>query len=249
MLTVADHEVVFAHGPADRQVAVIVPLHNYAGVIVEALESVMAQSHRDLALVVIDDASRDDSLAVVATWMAAQTDSDISLHLLRNRANAGLSVTRNTGIGHAQGRFCFFLDADNQLYPRCVEKHLRVLARDDSAVAAFALIETFGSDRGVIDSNLFDRERLKRGNYIDAMALFRRDFLLALDGYRQIPHGWEDYDIWLRMCEQDKVAIQVPEILSRYRVHPGSMLRTNVVANRAELDAHITGLHPWLELA
>ena len=97
---------------------------------------------------------------------------------------------------------------------------------------------------------MFDRAALRHGNFIDAMAMVRRSVLLELGGFAHIEHGWEDYDFWLRLCESGQVAIHLPEILSRYREHAASMLRTNTnLPNHiARLHAEMKRRHPWLEL-
>jgi glycosyltransferase involved in cell wall biosynthesis len=244
-------EVVWAHGPIARRTAVIVPLYNYAGFIGETLDSVAAQTDDDLCLIVINDRSTDNSLAVAKDWMESATLKNKSAFLLSHKANCGLSLTRNTGISFAESEFCFFLDSDNALYPRCVEKHAAALIGNAHADAAYSLIEVFDADSGISGANAFHPDRLKSGNYIDAMAMVRRAYLLQIEGYYPIKHGWEDYDLWLRMCEDDKLAIQIPEILSRYRVHGSSMLRTqtNIDENMRELCDAMEERHPWLELA
>lgn len=244
-------ELVFKHGPAARSVAVIVPLHNYSGLVREALDSVASQTFRDIVLVVVDDRSTDDSLEVARRWMEESVGNDLSLRLYQNRHNARLAITRNIGISTVREvRYVFFLDADNMIYPRCIEKHVAALESHPEALSAHSIIEKFGDERGVFGVNCHNREKLKRGNYIDAMAMFDRARLEALGGYRNIIHGWEDYDLWLRLCGTDDQVIHIPEILSRYRVHGNSMLRTktNVDRNARELRRLMSYLHPWIEL-
>lgn len=244
------NELVFSAGPDARSVAVIVPLHNYEQHIVQTLESVAAQTYRDCVLIVLDDCSSDSSLLVVKNWMQGQS-SDMSFRLYENLANARLAITRNTGIDHAYGaEFCFFLDADNSIYPRCLEKHVEALRLRPDAIAAHAIVEKFESESGIFGCNAHDQARLRTGNYIDAMAMFRRDPLMRLGGYRNIQHGWEDYDLWLRLCSHAETVIHIPEILSRYRVHKSSMLRTqtNIGRNIRELHKTMIALHPWLQL-
>jgi glycosyltransferase involved in cell wall biosynthesis len=243
-------ELVFAAGMAERRVAVIVPLHNYRAHIVEALDSVLAQSFGDVMLIVVDDASTDDSLSVAREWMERQAECHLSLRLVAHGANAGLSRARNTGIAVAASEFCFFLDADNALYPQCLAAHVEALDAHPAAAGAYGLIEVFGRARAIMGGNAFSRARLARGNTIDAMAMVRRSVLEAHEGFAVIPHGWEDYDLWLRMCEAGQHLVQIPEILARYRNHATSMLRsrTNVRGNIEELHRTICARHPWLTL-
>lgn len=241
---------LFAHRLEGHKVAVIVPLHNYERYIVETLDSVAAQTLRDTALIVVDDCSTDRSAEVVSAWMAANRNCGLGLGLWRNERNARLAVTRNTGIALSSAQYCFFLDADNALYPRCLEKHAQALDDRPDAAAAYSLIEVFGRRGGVLGTGVFERAALSCGNYIDAMAMVRRSALVELGGFVHIDHGWEDYDLWLRLCEAGGMALHIPEILSRYREHGGSMLRTqtNLPDHIRQLHAELNRRHPWLDL-
>ncbi|MDZ7894494.1 MAG: glycosyltransferase family A protein [Sphingobium sp.] len=251
-MKVQDNDLIFNYGTRDHAVAIIVPLYNYAQHVTETLNSVAAQSINDIDLIVVDDCSTDHSVDVVLRWMERQSsqNSEMGMLLVRNRENAKLSITRNTGISHARADHCFMLDADNILYSRCIEKlHDALLARPD-ADAAYSLLEVFEGARDIIGAGVFAKEGLIHGNFIDAMAIFRRSMLLDFNGYEHMQYGWEDYDLWLRLIEADRVALHVPEILARYRQHKNSMLRTqtNVSKNITVLHDFMKRRHPWLDL-
>lgn len=250
MMEIQSTKVVFERGDLARKVSIIVPLHNYAHVIVETLDSVAAQRFADLALIVVDDASIDNSRAVVENWMRSVAAPELTLMLLANSANAGLAVTRNTGVAHSRSEYCFFLDADNLLFPRCIERHVRALDERSDCIGAYSIIEEFGGTSALLGANVFDRQRLKRGNYIDAMTMLRRGAIQQLEGFRPIKHGWEDYELWLRVCEAGERLLHIPEVLSRYRNHQDSMSRqqTNVENNIVELGRNMEQLHPWITL-
>jgi glycosyltransferase involved in cell wall biosynthesis len=247
-MIVQEADVVFASGAGDRRVSVVIPSYNYQNYIIETLETIVSQSYRDIAIVVVDDRSSDDSVNVIHRWMEG-LDTDLSLFLLSNRENGGLGLTRNTGVNYSQSEFCFFLDSDNHLYKHCIRKHVDALDAGPEHAAAYSLIEVFDAETGIMGSNVFSRDRLKYGNYIDAMSMVRRDVLVDMAGYRPA-NGWEDYDLWLRLCAREQKAIQIPEILSRYRVHAKSMLRTqtNVVDKLRVVYDTMYEWHPWLEL-
>lgn len=249
-MKVQDCDTVFESGEMARRVSVIVPLYNYASVIEDTLDSVAAQTERNLALIVIDDYSSDESVATVSTWMHRHARDGLGLRLCRNRANARLSITRNTGVSQARSPYCFMLDADNLLYPRCIEKHAAALDGRPDTDAAYSLIEVFEGDTDIIGAGIFCREGFRHGNFVDAMAMIRTDALKDFEGYADIRHGWEDYDLWLRMVEAERLALHIPEILSRYRQHNTSMLRThtNVAQNIRDLHKEMTRRHPWLDL-
>ena len=101
--------------------------------------------------------------------------------------------------------------------------------------AAFSLLCRFrenpGAGLGLLSYYDWDPEILVQSPYIDAMAMFRRDVLLALGGYdRTLSEigwfGWEDYDMWLRFAQRNVPVGFVPNILCLYRHHKSSMIKT-----------------------
>ena len=210
-------EIVFESGGDWPEVTVVVPLHNYAGFIEEALDSVGAQTLRPLGLVVVDDASTDASLEVVRGWMRREAGAFARAVLARNVRNAGLSITRNTGVSLAASDFVFFLDADNALYPRCLERHREALEGSD-ATFAYGLLEVFGADTGIMGTEVFGRERLKKGNYVDAMAMIRRSVLVAQGGYEPIDTAGRTTTSGCGSARRGSPASRC-RILGRYRVH------------------------------
>jgi glycosyltransferase involved in cell wall biosynthesis len=233
----------------DAAVTVIVPLYNYAGFIVEALESVRAQTLEALDLIVIDDASTDASLSVAREWAERNHARFNRILVLRNRANAGLARTRNTGFDAAETPFVLPLDADNRLLPTCCARTLDA-ARAAHAAFAYPGIQYFGGMNDVIGTAPFMPMKLAGGNYIDAMALVAKPAWAAVGGYAHIEHGWEDYDFWCRFAERGLLGVRVPEVLAEYRVHEASMLRTatDVVDNKPKVIAALQSRHAWLSI-
>ncbi|MEO6091658.1 MAG: glycosyltransferase family A protein [Novosphingobium sp.] len=242
-------ETIHQSGSTTHRVSVVIALYNYERHIEETLDSVAAQTTRDVTIIVVDDRSTDNSLASARGWMRRNRDPRLGMLLLSHRENAGVSIARNTGIAAARSEFCFMLDADNLLYPRCIEKHAAALDARPDAAAAYSLIEVFEGDRDVLGAGVFAQEGLINGNFIDVMALYRRSALLGLNGFEKIRYGWEDYDLWLRILESGAMALHIPEITARYRHHRSSMIRTeqhstSVIALHKELARR----HPWLNL-
>lgn len=240
---------VYQNDSLNRRVSVVIALYNYERYIAETLDSVAAQTTRDVAIIVVNDCSTDNSLNVAAEWMRHNQHTGMGMLLLSNDENAGASIARNNGITAAQSEFCFLLDADNLLYPRCLEKHLAAIKSRPNVDAAYSLIEVFEGDRELFGAGVFAKEGLVHGNFIDLMALYRRSTLLALNGYEKIRYGWEDYDLWLRMLEGNCTVLHIPEITSRYRHHYSSVTRTEQKSSNV-LDLHkdMTRRHPWLKL-
>ena len=82
-------------------------------------------------------------------------------------------------------------------------------------------------------------ERLRYGNYIDAMAMIRRAAIIEAGGYTRDDrlHGWEDFDLWCAFADRGLYGIRVPEILSRYRTGVYSMISTTDIDAQAAWGA------------
>ena len=232
------------------EVTVVIPLYNYAGYIVEALESVHQQTLSDLDIIVIDDASTDESAKIAVNWMQWHADRFNRAVVLQNRSNLGLARTRNAGFDAAETAFVLPLDADNKLRPRCCELCLDAL-RGSSAGFAYPTIQTFGAKNDLIGTHEFLPSRLVAGNYIDAMALIAKWAWLRVGGYAHIEFGWEDYDFWCRCVEHGIGGLHVPEILADYRVHGASMLhtQTDTRENKEKVISELERRHSWLKIA
>lgn len=249
-------QTVFLHERHDvpaPAVTVVIPLHNYAHFVGDALASVAAQTAGDLDLVVVDDCSTDESCAVACQWMESHAARFRKALVLRHPVNRGLAATRNTAFHHCQTEFVLPLDADNQLYPGCVEKLARGLSRSRAAFA-YCILERFGTaDEEALAPFLMHihpwcPEELAKFNTIDAMVLLRRKIWEEVGGYDQdMPcPGWEDYDFWFKIARLGAYGLHVPQILARYRVHPASMLNTitNCGRNPESLIAHLRRTYP-----
>jgi glycosyltransferase involved in cell wall biosynthesis/SAM-dependent methyltransferase len=236
------------------RVTVVVPVYNYAGTVVEALDSVKAQTLEDLDLIVVEDDSPDDSLDVVTAWAEKNADRFNRLLVVSHVDNAGLACTRNRGFEEADTPYVLPLDADNVLLPECAS-HLLDELHASGAAFAYPQIRQFGPDVDpeqelVMGHTDFTPGRLLAMNYIDAMALVRKSAWQAAGGYRLGLLGWEDYEIWCSLAELGLYGLRVSRTLALYRVHGESMLST-VTHTGDKLDRAreaITDLHPWLEV-
>ncbi len=240
--------VLFARdGTAQAAVTVILPVFNYADYVPEALQSVADQTLSLLDLVVIDDASPDDSGAMVLDWVRAHEQRFNRVRVLRHLENAGLGFARNSGFAAADTAFVLPLDADNRLRPKACEALLAGIG--DQAGFAYPCIQQFGDQADVFGTEGYSPLRLQPGNYIDAMALVRKSAWAAAGGYDHVRYGWEDFDFWCRLAERGYFGVHVSEVLADYRVHAQSMLHTTTEKreHRLELAADLRARHPWLD--
>ena len=225
------------------RVSVVVTSYNYGRFLGEAIESVLAQTEKDVEIIVVDDGSTDDSVAVARRYPVR----------VLVQSNGGVSSARNRGASVARGAYLMFLDADDQLDPTYLARCVAALDRQDRRVAyAYTGMELFGTESGTFEAPAFDAQRLCAGNYVHASALMRRDVFDEVGGFDvSLRLGYEDYELWLRMLEQGYVGVCVPAPLLRYRRH-GTSRNTLSTDQLALLRRRLMRAHPrlyWRELA
>jgi len=103
-------------------ISVIMPVYNRAEFIGEAIQSILSQTYKNFELIIIDDASTDNTLKVISEF----TDDDDRILLLKNKKNEGVAATRNRGIEIAKGEFIAFMDSDDISLPQRFEKQVKI---------------------------------------------------------------------------------------------------------------------------
>ena len=237
-----------AYGPASPRISVIVSLYDYEDHIEAALGSAARSELRSFELIVVDDASTDDSRGRVLDW--CERHPDIATLVIAHRLNRGLPHARNTGLDFARGELAFILDADNEVYPHCLSRLVEALDQNPNAVFAWGMADRFDSDGPInlLSVGGWDPVRFRHSNYVDAMAMIRCDRLRELDGYTTDMrlHGWEDYDLWCKVAERGWRGHAVREIVGRYRVSTRSMLATTTGISGTDAYVALIERHPRL---
>ncbi len=242
-------EVFSWHSGRPARLSIVMPVFNYASFVREALDSAKAQSLEAIDLVVVDDASTDESLAVILEWVKNYKERFTRVAVYSNKSNSGLGTTRNRAFAEAESLFVLPLDADNKLGPNCSERLLTALETSPAAFA-YPIIRQFGEATGRMGYQPWNPLLLSCINYIDAMALVNKSAWSAVGGYEQERSGWEDYQFWCRVVEAGYWGLQVPDAIAFYRVHSQSMLSTftETKDKRAEIARRFREKHPWLDI-
>ena len=239
-------EVVFDSGrDLEADVAIVIPLYNYECYILDCLKSVLDQTLDRISVVVVDDYSTDAGPDVAADFLGHHASRFCSARVLRHKRNLGLSMSRNSGVVWTGEPLLFMLDPDNRIRPPALTR-LKSALNFDSADFSYSQTYIFGDEVGVGPANIWNLDRLRYGNTIDAMALIRRSALLRAGGYAVLANdcGWEDYDLWCRFYKLGLRGVFVPELLCEYRKHRKSMTKVGTTENFDTLVAEMALRYP-----
>jgi glycosyltransferase involved in cell wall biosynthesis len=213
-------------------VTVVVPAYNAAATINETLQSVRAQTHASLEIIVVDDGSSDGTDQIVERHMSA----DSRVTLIRHATNRGVAAARNTAIAAGKGVLIAPIDADDLWHPLKIEKQVAAMRRGGCKVG---LVYTWSA---LLDEH--SRVTALAGRYLHAgdvltslcefnmvgngsSPLMRAEAVRRVGGYESSlvglnAQGCEDWALYLSIAEQFEFAV-VPEYLTGYRRLPTSM--------------------------
>ncbi len=188
-------------------VSIIIPTYNRGYCIAQCLRSVLAQSFRDYEIIVVDDASGDDTEAQVA----AVHDARISF--IAHSKNQGGAVARNTGIRRARGEFVAFLDSDDTWLPDKLEKQIDGLRQRGTAWGLsytwLACVDDAGNETLRINPEIEGEcsEEMLVSNFIGSFSnvVVRRDLLLEVGALDESFRSCQDWDLFIRLSQRAQV--------------------------------------------
>ncbi|MFD1319220.1 glycosyltransferase family 2 protein [Loigolactobacillus zhaoyuanensis] len=144
---------------AEKQFTVIVPVYNLAPYLEQCLASLQAQTYTNFNVWLIDDASTDDSAAILAAW----TQKDNRFHIWRQPTNQGVSAARNVGIQQASGDYVCFVDGDDWCEPTYLASFSEQMAQPQADMAMCGYYTDWPSLKvlfGSAETQVLDRQAM-----------------------------------------------------------------------------------------
>lgn len=237
-----------SQGPATPLISVVMANHAGAAHLPAAIRSVLDQTESRIELLLADDASPDDSLAVAAATAAG----DVRLRLLPSPVNRGPAATRNRAINAARGRWLAVVDSDDLIHPDRLRRLVMAAEAANADMIADDLVHFGNAEaRTLLEPLRIGAPRiLGAADLLESLArpgvpsygylkpLIRRETLGALRYDVDLQIG-EDHDLMVRLVLQGARFLLLPDPLYAYRRHPGSIShRMSVDAAAAMLAAH-----------
>lgn len=203
-------------------ISVIIPTYNRENYLKEAIDSVLQQTYQNIEIIVVDDASTDNTKEIVLSF------KDKVRYIYQDNKERG--AARNNGIAHAKGEFIAFLDSDDAWLPDHLESCLNALKCDNNAGLSFSHSYIINEKGAIISKNRpyivngFMLEKIVsnfssfgcnasscviKKNILDKSGLFKEDRNLA---------GSEDWEMWVRISSYAKF-ISTNRFTAKIRSH------------------------------
>ncbi|HEA65398.1 MAG TPA: glycosyltransferase [Desulfobacterales bacterium] len=183
----------------ENLVSCIIPTHNRSYLLKTALNSVISQTYKNLEIIIINDASKDNTEYVIKEYM--KYDNRIKYH--KNTINLGGSGARNAGINIAKGEFIAFLDDDDEWVNNKIESQLKHIDDCDALLCA-----SINKDTNKVISyskSKLDPNDLIKGNICGTSNLFARSSIIKDNLFDEKLPGGQDWDIYIRLATKYKL--------------------------------------------
>jgi len=205
----------------DMIISVVIPVFNGEHFIASAIESVLAQTYKNVEIIVVNDGSTDGTEEILKGYQDKIT--------LLFQKNAGQSSARNYGIKKAKGQFIALLDADDLFVSNKLVKQMDLISKNNLEICC-SEFETIDENDAFIrnvsvpalDMNQA-LDKFLEGNFIcTSTMIFKKDLFEKLEGFDVNLQGAEDGDLWFRMLTTGARLGCVRENLLKYRLHSGN---------------------------
>lgn len=197
-------------------VTVITPSHNSQATIAESILSILSQTYSMWELIIIDDASTDDTVRIVEEF----AEGDPRIKLIRLDANSGAATARNMGIEAAQGKYIAFLDSDDVWLTNKLLKQVEFMKANDYdfTFTAYQRFNSRGEKLAIVRAPLtVNYKALLYSNHIGCLTAMYNAHKLGKQ-YMPLIRKRQDLGLWLRILKQTEKAYFLDEVLGLYRV-------------------------------
>lgn len=213
-------------------VSVVVTCFNYGKYLGKCLDSIEAQTYRNVEVIVVDDASTDDSYTV-ATKHLGNPVRGVIIRLEENQGQP--APCRNHGISKSRGELVMCLDADDWIESTYIEECVRQFRKHPEAAIVYPGTQCWKEDgetkADMFSAGPYSMETLLQSCIIVCASMYRREVWEATGGYKTNIRGSEDWNLWIEAAGLGYFGVPLPRQLFNYRRHADGIFESDVVPN------------------
>lgn len=204
-----------------KKVSIVIPVYNGSNYLKEAIDSALAQTYKNIEIVVVNDGSTDDG----ATRKIAESYGDKIKYY--EKENGGAASALNYGISKMTGDYMSWLSHDDLYYPNKVERQMKELEKYDDNTILYSNFDYIDMQGRKFDTVIYDHKMLKkkpdyavlRGCIGGITLLIPKHILDEMGPFRLDLRCVQDYEMWFRMLGKYKF-VHMEDVLTMTRIHP-----------------------------
>jgi hypothetical protein len=234
------------------RVSVIIPTYNRADLVIETLDSIAAQTWRDVEIVVVDDGSTDDTQERLDRWQKARPAVSM---IIASQANAGPAAARNLGLRHAGGDYVYFIDSDDLIEPGAIAT---LVSESIRTQAPYVVAHIRNTDLGgrPLPHDSEGLAVISEGDYFASRwmthgALYRRETLARVGPFDERLRRGEDTEHVWRVIATNGGGPVIPTFIGVRRIHGFGHLSVGRSASESARDdlGTVTQFVEWAQSA
>ena len=202
-----------------KNISIIIPMHNSSKHIEECLESVINQTYKNLEIILVDDASKDNCVELVKKY------NDNRIKVIELKENVGAGLARNKGIEEATGSYICFLDSDDYWAKDKLEKQVKFIEDNNYTFiyGGYDYLKNGKRKKAKVPKNLNYNQLLKDHSIFTSTVMLNMEHLKKEDIYMPNLKRGQDYGAWWNILKEGITAYGITDTLAIYRVGEKSL--------------------------
>lgn len=210
--------------------SIVIPVYNRAKELPRTLASIAAQDYRPLHLILVDNNSSDNSLAVCHDLQQQYQDDTLTIDVLQ-QLRPGASAARNKGLEHVTSRYMMFFDSDDELHHDSVSRYMHAFSSHPDADIIGATINFHNGQHSFLAKAVFTSEpeaHIIHGTLSTQRFAARTQLIKDIGGWQEEYNGWLDWNLGVRiLLHSPKIYwLKKPPVATVY-LHPQSITGRN----------------------
>jgi glycosyltransferase involved in cell wall biosynthesis len=218
-------------------ISVVIPTCNRPRLLETAINSVINQTYNNIEIIIVDDASTDETKAVHIKY------NDERISYIRVDKSKGGNFARNLGVKQSKGSYVAFLDDDDEWLPSKLSKQMQVFEKDESIgivyTGADVIHTAYDTKYKITPQKMGDLSMsILTFNYIGTTSsvMIKRELFDEAGGFDIKMPQLQDYDLWIRVCQLTKVGF-LKESLIKYYVHASTnQITSSTLKNKKAIE-------------
>lgn len=218
-------------------ISVIIPTHNRSGKVHRAVDSVLRQSFSDFELIIVDDASTDDT----RQWLNGFQDKRLRYLAI---PHSGVAFARNAGVQISKGEWICFLDSDDVWRKHKLSEQIRFHAENPECVIS-QTEDTW--IRNSVRVNKMNKNKTREGDIFKeslelcliscSSVMIRRDIFEELNGFDEDLPTCEDYDLWLKITSKYPIGFVNKNLVTKFGGHNDQLSKKYEAMDRYRMQS------------
>jgi len=199
-----------------EKISIIVPMYNAEKFIGKTIESVLAQTYQNWEMLIMNDVSTDNSLAIVSVY----AKKDERIKIVNTEKNVGVVKGRNFLIDLASGKYIAFLDADDYWHNEKLEKQIKFMKEKNASISCTEYTRVKENEEKINDVIIKEEisyNDMLKNNYLGCLTVIYDAKKIGKRYFKELEKN-EDYVLWLEIVKDVNTIYGLKENLAYYRV-------------------------------